>query len=174
MPSFSKVESLGQPHLDYILLALASTSDVGEIKESFQKFFELGISGEVIMEVMRQYKDNIPVLRSIAPFEDRCKGIRIADPAQQLRLLDELYNKCLEERTVNVTREGIELKKIELATAERCVEAASRIRLAEKSHELEILKLKLLADQNTSPQTLEVNSGPVVNIHHKREEEYED
>lgn len=174
MPSFSKVESLEQPHLDYILLALASTSNVSEIKESFQKFFELGISGEVIMEVMRQYKDSIPVLRSVAPFEDRCKGIRIADPAEQLKLLDKLYDKCLEERVVNITRDGAQITKIELATAERCVEAASRIRLAEKAYELEVLKVKLLADNNTTPHSLEVDSGPVVNIHHKRNEEYED
>lgn len=185
MSSIKKVENLKQAHIDYILLCIAKTSDVDEIKTSFQSFFETGIAGEVIMSILESNKDLLPQLRESVSFEEKTKTIRIADPRQQLELLDKLYNECLIERVVNVTREGAKITKIDHPTALRCVEVANRIRTAERNYELEREKVRLLALQHgedlpdlpsgetTDVEGTPVRRGPAINIIHKRNEKEE-
>lgn len=175
MSSIKKVENLKQAHLDYILLCIAKTSDVDEIKTSFQSFFETGIAGEVIMHVLEEKKDLLPQLRESISFDEKTKRIRIADPVQQLELLDKLHDDCLVERVVNVTREGNEITKIDHPTALRCIEVANRIRSSERSFELEREKLRLLEmnqGNNSGDAALgsvDVTSSPVIKIIHKKD-----
>lgn len=184
MSSIKKVENLKQAHLDYILLCIAKTSDVDEIKTCFQSFFETGISGEVIMHVLEDKKDLLPQLRESISFDEKTKGIRIADPVQQLELLDKLHDDCLVERVVNVTREGNEITKIDHPTALRCIEVANRIRSSERGFELEREKLRILALQHgedipdlpgdtTDVEGTPVRKGPAINIIHKKNEKEE-
>jgi len=175
MSAIKKSSNLQQSHLDYLLLAFSKSSDIDEVKQSFQIFFETGISGEVLMEVLRDHKDRVIELKSALSFEDKTKGIRIADPVHQLELLDSLHDKCLEERTVNITREGEHVTKIDTATAARCIELSSRIRLGEKHLELEKAKLALLKEGGSSTDgevATKVNPGrPQIRIFHAREED---
>jgi hypothetical protein len=179
MVAISKVENLKQTHIDYILLAVTRTSNIEEIKSSFQAFFETGIKGEVLLEFMRTHKDTITELQGTLAFEEKTKGIKIADPAEQLQLLDDLYKKCLIERVHGINREGVELSKPDLPTAARCIEISHRIRMAEKSLEIEKRKMVLLekqaANNEVPPPTIDaenvtdVHAGPVVRIVHKKD-----
>lgn len=183
MVAISKVENLKQTHIDYILLAVTRTSNIEEIKSSFQAFFETGIKGEVLLEFMRTHKDTITELQGTLAFEEKTKGIKIADPAEQLQLLDDLYKKCLIERVHGINREGVELSKPDLPTAARCIEISHRIRMAEKSLEIEKRKMVLLEKQAANNALLspsvdaenvtDVPSGPVINIVHKRNDQAE-
>lgn len=178
MSAIKKVENLSQAHLDYIILALSKTSELEEVRQSFQTFFETGVSGEVLMKVFSDNHVKIGELKDKTPFSEKTKAIRIADPVQQLQLLDELYDSCLVPRTVNITREGEEITKVDHPTALRCVEAASKIRIAEMTLELKRHELSLLGDggSGSGKETAiegEVtrNTGPVINIVHRREED---
>ena len=131
MAAIKKVGNLSQAHLDYIILLLASTSNLDEVKKSFQCFFETGVSGEIIMEVFSLHHDKIADLRDKIPFTEKSRNVRIADPVKQLELLDALYDSCLVERIVNVNRDGEAITKIDHPTALRCIEVASKIRVAE-------------------------------------------
>ena len=130
---------------------------------------------------MKVFSDNhvkIGELKDKTPFSEKTKAIRIADPVQQLQLLDQLYDSCLLARVVNITREGEEITKIDHPTALRCVEAASKIRIAEMTIELKRHELSLLGDGgNGSGKDTAIegevtrNTGPVINIVHHREED---
>lgn len=178
MSAIKKVENLSQAHLDYIILALSKTSDLEEVKQTFQAFFETGVSGEVLMKVFADNHVKIGELKDKTPFSEKTKAIRIADPVQQLKLLDELYDSCLVARTVNITREGEEITKVDHPTALRCVEAASKIRIAEMTLELKRQEISLLGDGgNGSGKETAIegevtrSTGPVINIVHHREED---
>lgn len=172
MSAIKKVENLSQAHLDYIILALAKTSDLEEVKQSFQTFFETGVSGEVLMKVFSTNHSKIGELKDTMPLSEKTKGIRIADPVQQLKLLDELYDSCLLERVVNITRDGGEITKVDNPTALRCVEVASKIRIAEMTLELKRLELSQGDSPNTSGaiegEIAPGNTGPTINIINKK------
>jgi len=178
MSAISKRENLKQAHLDYILLCLSKTSNVEEVKSSFQSFFETGVKPEVIMEVMREHNDQISELRESIPFDERTKGIRIADPIEQLKLLDKLYDQCLEERVVNWNKNGDAATKVEFSVAQKCIDLAHKIRMDEARLSLDKKKLLLLSQDSGEgiggPATTvegtptDHNSGPVVRIIHKK------
>ena len=178
MSAITKRENLKQAHLDYILLCLSKTSNVDEVKSSFQSCFETGVKAEVIMEVMREHNEQILKLRESIPFDERTQGIRIADPIEQLKLLDKLYDQCLEERVVNWNKNGEAATKVEFSVAQKCVELAHRIRMDEARLALDKKKLLLLSQDSGDgiggPATTvegtptDQNSGPVVRIIHKK------
>lgn len=172
MSAIKKVENLSQAHLDYIILALAKTSDLEEVKQSFQTFFETGVSGEVLMKVFSINHGKIAELKDTMPLSEKTKGIRIADPVQQLKLLDELYDSCLVARVVNITREGDEITKVDHPTALRCVEVASKIRIAEMTLELKRLELSQEGGPSTAGaiegEITQGNTGPTINIINKK------
>ena len=126
---------------------------------------------------MKVFKDNhvkIGELKDKTPFSEKTKAIRIADPVQQLQLLDQLYDSCLVARTVNITREGDEITKIDHPTALRCVEAASKIRIAEMTIELKRHELSLLGDGGSGDSSIDgeilpqASAGPTINIINKK------
>lgn len=174
MSAIKKVENLSQAHLDYIILALSKTSELEEVKQAFQTFFETGVSGEVLMKVFSDNHVKIGELKDKTPFSEKTKAIRIADPVQQLQLLDQLYDSCLLARVVNITREGEEITKIDHPTALRCVEAASKIRIAEMTIELKRHELSLLGDGGSGDSSIDgeilpqTSAGPTINIINKK------
>lgn len=149
MSAIAKVQNLKDAHLKFILGCLSRTSDFHQIKQKFQEFFETGISGEVLMEVAEKHKDKIIELKEALPFDERTKDVPIADPVIQLQLLDKLHKDCLIARVVNVTREGVDIEKIDHPTALRCIEVANRIRSSEKEFELK----KKAAEKDNPPST---------------------
>ena len=173
MSAIKKVENLSQAHLDYIILALSKTIDLEEVKKSFQSFFETGVSGEVLMKVFSDNHSKIAQVKDKIPYSEKSKGIRIADPVEQQKLLDLLYNACLEERIVNVTRDGDHITKVDHPTALRCIEVSSKIRIAEMSLELKRQELTLMSSITTEP-SIEGEvirpSSPTINIIHRKDE----
>lgn len=176
MSAIKKASNLRQAHLDFILLALSRSSDFLEIKENFQSFFETPISGEILIEVAKNNEGKIKELRDTIPFEEKTRHVPIADPAVQLQLLNDLYNKCLIEKAVNWNRDGDEIKKADYPTAARCIELASKIRMNEKALEfkrLEMMTLGYREVNDVTPDSItEITSsqatGPIIQIVHKK------
>ncbi len=172
MSAISSKDNLKQAHLDYILLSLSKTTDMDKIKQSFQEFFETGIKGEVLLEVSREYKDEVITLRSKIPFSEKVADIDIASPEKQLELLSKLREECMKERVVNVTRDGTPITKVDLPTAARCIELANRVITNEEGLRLRRLELEQQDIPTGMPSTPEntttVSSGPVIQIVHKK------
>lgn len=176
MSSIRNYKSLSQAHIDYIVLAAARTSDLGKIKESFQKFFETPIDGECLMSAITKNEDKIIGLRNNLPFEEKIKEIDLGDPAEQLRMLSTLHKECLTERVCNVTRDGTPVYKVDLSTAARCIELANKVIVNERLIEIKRAELRLMSSDTTTvqsiPQASPTNSSvPQIQIVHKREEE---
>ena len=173
MSAIKKVENLSQAHLDYIILALSKTSDLEEVKQSFQDFFETGVSGEVLMKVFSSNHSKVAELKDKIPYAEKTKGIRIADPIEQQKLLDALYDLCLRPEVVNVTREGEPIMKIDKATALRCIEVSAKIRNAEMTIEIKRQELASLNGSSDNTTAIEgevtsTNTGPIVRIINKK------
>jgi hypothetical protein len=170
MSAISKINNLKQPHIDYIILAFARTSDLLKIKEEFHKFFETQVSGDILLQVAEQQKDKILNLKNSLSFEDRVSGIDIADPVKQLEMLDHLRTECMKERIVNMNREGVPTFKVEFDTARKCIELANKIVMNEKLLEVKKIELGILAQDGQT--TIEERQNiPQIQIVHKREED---
>lgn len=125
MKKFEFYHDLTDRHLYYIVFSLANHKSPEAVKDGFETFFEARITGDLLLDVAAEHKDKISELRNRTPgdFGD----IRIASLHNQLKMLDEIYDQAIEEKTVGVDKDGNAISKKELEIARKCVETSGKL-----------------------------------------------